>query len=56
MASVTTGGMRGRMFDETSIRHAVNTKLQPRIILFADVERPLQTWAKRWADRAFAPS
>ena len=42
------------MFDETYIHHAANTTQQPRIILFADVERPVHTAVVRWANRAFA--
>ena len=42
------------MFDATYIHHAANTTQQPRIILFADVERPVHTAVMRWANRAFA--
>ena len=42
------------MFDETYIHHAANTTNQPRIILFADVERPVYTPVVRWINRLFA--
>lgn len=42
------------MFDETYIHHAANTTQQPRIILFADVERPVYTPVVRWLNQVFA--
>ena len=42
------------MFDETYIHHAANTTQQPRIILFADVERPVHTPVVRWINKLFA--
>lgn len=42
------------MFDETYIHHAANTTQQPRIILFADVERPVHTSVMRWLNKVFA--
>lgn len=42
------------MFDETYIHHAANTTQQPRIILFADVERPVYTPVVRWLNKVFA--
>lgn len=42
------------MFDETYIHHAANTTQSPRIILFADVERPVHTRLVRWLNRVFA--
>ncbi len=42
------------MFDETYIHHAANTTQQPRIILFADVERPVYTRFVRWLNKVFA--
>jgi beta-hydroxylase len=42
------------MFDETYIHYAENTTDKPRIILFADVERPVYTSVVRWLNRVFA--
>ena len=42
------------MFDETYIHHAANTTQHPRIILFADVERPVYTPVVRWINKLFA--
>lgn len=42
------------MFDETYIHHAANTTQHPRIILFADVERPVHTAVVRWLNKVFA--
>ena len=42
------------MFDETYIHHAANTTQHPRIILFADVERPVYTPVVRWINKVFA--
>lgn len=42
------------MFDETYIHYAENTTNHPRIILFADIERPVYTPVIRWLNRAFA--
>ena len=41
------------MFDETYIHYAENTTDQPRIILFADIERPVYTPIMRWINHAF---
>lgn len=42
------------MFDETYIHYAENTTDHPRIILFADIERPVYTPMVRWLNRMFA--
>ena len=42
------------MFDETYIHYAENTTDHPRIILFADIERPVHTSVVRWLNRVFA--
>jgi beta-hydroxylase len=42
------------MFDETYIHYAENTTDKPRIILFADIERPVYTPVVRWLNRVFA--
>jgi len=41
------------VFDETYIHHAENQTDQQRIILFADIERPVYTPVMRWLNRAF---
>lgn len=42
------------MFDETYIHYAENSTDKPRIILFADIERPVHTPVMRWLNRMFA--
>ena len=42
------------MFDETYIHYAENTTDHPRIILFADIERPVYTPVVRWLNKVFA--
>lgn len=42
------------MFDETYIHFAENGTDKPRIILFADIERPVYTPVVRWINRLFA--
>ncbi|MGE5452282.1 MAG: aspartyl/asparaginyl beta-hydroxylase domain-containing protein [Acidobacteriota bacterium] len=42
------------MFDETYIHFAENATQHPRIILFADVERPVYTPIVRWINHLFA--
>ena len=42
------------MFDETYIHFAENTTDKPRIIFFADIERPVYTSLVRWINHAFA--
>ncbi|TBO31097.1 aspartyl/asparaginyl beta-hydroxylase domain-containing protein [Aquabacterium lacunae] len=42
------------MFDETYIHYAENTTQHPRIILFADIERPVYTPVVRWINRIFS--
>jgi len=42
------------MFDETFIHHAENTTDQRRVILFADIERPLHFPPMRWLNRLVA--
>ncbi len=42
------------MFDETYIHFAENTTDHPRIILFADIERPVHTPVMRWLNKVFA--
>lgn len=42
------------MFDETYIHFAENATQHPRIILFADVERPVYTPIVRWINQLFA--
>lgn len=42
------------MFDETYIHYAENTTGHPRIILFADIERPVYTPVVRWLNKLFA--
>jgi beta-hydroxylase len=42
------------MFDETYIHFAENTTDKPRIILFADIERPVYTPVVRWLNKVFA--
>ncbi|MDE2400475.1 MAG: aspartyl/asparaginyl beta-hydroxylase domain-containing protein [Burkholderiales bacterium] len=41
------------MFDETYIHYAENTTNHPRIILFADIERPVYTPVVRWLNKVF---
>ncbi len=41
------------MFDETYIHFAENTTDHPRIILFADIERPVWTPIMRWINHGF---
>jgi beta-hydroxylase len=42
------------MFDETYIHFAENSTDKPRIILFADIERPVYTPVVRWLNKVFA--
>lgn len=42
------------MFDETYIHYAENATDRPRIILFADIERPVHTPVMRWLNKVFA--
>jgi len=42
------------MFDETYIHYAENTTDKPRIIFFADIERPVYTPIVRWINHLFA--
>lgn len=42
------------MFDETYIHYAENSTDHPRIILFADIERPVYTSVVRWLNKVFA--
>jgi beta-hydroxylase len=42
------------LFDETYIHYALNESLENRVILFCDIERPVNNPIARWVNRLFS--